>query len=248
MIQEVGKNLFTLTELRNRVCVFRDRAHAGKTVAGMLKAYANSEAVVMAVPAGGIQVGAVIARELRLLFDVAVVSKMTPSWDTEVGYGAVAFDGTVMLNETFVSGFGLTQAEIQEGIRNTKEKVARRMRILRGKRPLPDLRGTVILVDDGIASGFTLRAAVQALRRARSKEIVIAVPTAHRESIGPVAEGVEAVYCANLRTGFSFAVVDAYQHWRDVREEEVLELLEDLREEQESRILKPGPRGLQEKT
>jgi putative phosphoribosyl transferase len=214
-----------LPELRNRVHVFRDRSHAGRVLAGMLGKYRKTASVVLAVPAGGVAVGAVLAKELGLSLDVAVVSKITFSWNSEAGYGAVAFDGTVLLNEDLLSRYHLGDEEIEAGTRKTEEKVRRRMKAFRGDRPLPDFKGPVILVDDGLASGFTLRVAILALRKAGTAEIVLAIPTAHSESIRTIPEEVEGVYCPNLRRGLSFAVADAYEEWRDLDEEEVSKIL-----------------------
>jgi predicted phosphoribosyltransferase len=194
----------------------------------MLKEYQDSNATVMAIPAGGVAVAAILARELALPLDVAVISKITPSWNSEVGYGAVAFDGTVRLNEDYLARFNLGQEEIQKGIQKTKQKVARRVRMFRGDRPLPDFNRPILLVDDGLASGFTLRVAIEALHKAGSQQIILAVPTAHEESIQRVIGEVEAIYCPNIRSGFSYAVADAYEHWRDLEEEEVVQILEEF--------------------
>ena len=123
--------IFDLPKLRNRVRVFRDRASAGKVLAGMLEEYRDSHAMVMGIPAGGIAVAVEIARELDLPLDIAVVSKITLPWNSEAGYGAVAFDGTVMLNEELLSRLNLSNREIQAGIKKTEQKVARRVAMFR---------------------------------------------------------------------------------------------------------------------
>ncbi len=228
MKKAIPAQLSDLPELRNRVQVFGDREEAGRVLASMLKKYGNSDALVLAVPAGGVAVAVAIAQTLNLVLDVAIVSKITLPWNSEAGYGAVAFDGTVLLNQEFLPRLRLSPQDIEEGIARTKEKVSRRMERFRGNRPLPDLRRPVILVDDGIASGFTLLTAVEALKNAGSKEIVIAVPTAHEDSLQRLLERASAVYCPNVRGGWSFAVADAYHHWRDLEESEVIKLLEDF--------------------
>jgi predicted phosphoribosyltransferase len=195
----------------------------------MLKEYQDSNATVMAIPAGGVAVAAILARELALPLDVAVISKITPSWNSEVGYGAVAFDGTVRLNEDYLARFNLGQEEIQKGIQKTKQKVARRVRMFRGDRPLPDFNRPILLVDDGLASGFTLRVAIEALHKAGSQQIILAVPTAHEESIQGVINEVDAIYCPNIRSGRSYAVADAYEDWRDLDEDEVAQILKDFK-------------------
>jgi len=225
-----GDNVFEHSDLRNRVRMFRDRAHAGQILADMLRSYRASDALVLAIPAGGVPVAAAIARGLELPLDVAVVSKITLPWNTESGYGAVAFDGNVRLNENLVAALALGDAVVQEGIARTKAKVGGRVARLRGDRPFPELkRRSAILVDDGLASGFTMRAAVEAVRSRGAERIVVAVPTGHAESVRRIAAAVEALYCANIREGHSFAVADAYEHWVDVEEQTAVRMLEAAR-------------------
>jgi putative phosphoribosyl transferase len=226
MENRLPQNVFDIPELRDEIYAFSDRADAGSTLAVMLKTYRNTDAIVLAVPAGGVPVGAVIAQDLSLALDVLVVSKVTLPWNTEAGYGAVAFDGTVRLNEGLLPKLGLREDEIQQGIEKTKEKVARRFANLRGNRPFPDLSTRpVIVVDDGLASGFTLLVGVEALRKAGASHVMVAVPTGHADSVNMMADRVEAVYCGNIRHGWSFAVADAYRSWSDVTEEEVVSVL-----------------------
>src|SRR3989338_6992886 len=132
------KNIFDLPELRNRVRVFRDREHAGKVLAGMLESMRGARACVLGIPAGGIPVAQVIARDLELKLDTAVVSKITLPWNTEAGYGAVAFDGTVCLNQDLVESLALGEAVVNDGIARTRDKVDARLKRLRGGRPVPD--------------------------------------------------------------------------------------------------------------
>lgn len=128
-----------LAELRNRTAVFRDRAHAGEVVSGMLEPLRGADAVVFAVPAGGVPVAAVIAECLHCPLDVAVVSKITLPWNTEAGYGAVAFDGSVRLNRELIELLALGESVVSNGIAQTTEKVKRRVARLRDERPFPVL-------------------------------------------------------------------------------------------------------------
>ncbi len=219
-----------LERLRDRAGVFESRAEAGGVLAEMLAEHRDSPAVILAIPAGGVPVAAAVAEELHLPLDLAVVSKITLPWNPEVGYGAVAFDGSVLLNDDLVPYVGLTREEIDEGIQRTTERVHRRGLLLRGERPLPDLRGrTGILVDDGLASGFTMRLAVRAVQRLTPARTLVAVPTAHARVAALLAEDADELHVANLRHGSSFAVADAYRHWRDVPEEEVAQILRSVR-------------------
>jgi putative phosphoribosyl transferase len=219
-------NVIEMAELRNRVAVFRDREHAGEIMAGMLNRYAGAQAILFAVPSGGVPVAAIMAERLRLRLEVAVVSKITLPWNTEAGYGAVAFDGSILLNRGILSRTGLTKEQIEDGQRQTLEKVEGRLRKFRGDRPLPDLEtATAILVDDGLASGFTMLAAIGALRAIGGREVIVAVPTAGETAVELVAPAVESLYCANFRSGASFAVASAYKHWEDVEEQDAVHLL-----------------------
>ncbi len=218
-------NVIELSELRDRAAVFRDRKHAGEIMAGMLTRYTGARAILFAVPSGGVPVAAVMAERLLLRLEVAVVSKITLPWNTEAGYGAVAFDGSVLLNTGMLSRIGLTKEQIEEGRRETQEKVERRLRKFRGDRPLPDLEATTaILVDDGLASGFTMLAAIGALRTIGGRDVVVAVPTASATAVELVAPAVESLHCANFRGGASFAVASAYKYWEDVEEQDAVEL------------------------
>lgn len=204
--------------------MFRDRAQAGEVLAGLLEDFRGGEAVVLAIPAGGYPVAAALAERLGLPLDVAVVSKITPSWNTEVGYGAVAFDGTRRVDEARAADLGIDAAERRAGADAAARKVARRIALLRGGAPAPDLAGRpVILVDDGLASGLTMSVAIEAVRKAGAGLITVAVPTAHVEAARRVA-GQAEVRCANLRSGPRFAVADAYERWRDVTDDEILKM------------------------
>ena len=219
-------NVVDLPELRDKLSVFRHRQHAGEILAGMLEEYIASNALVMAIPAGGVPVGKVLAEKLNLFFDLAVVSKITLPWNSEAGYGAVAFDGSVQLNHDLMARLGLTEKQIEEGIDKTSKKVANRMRSLRGERLFPDLSAQqVILVDDGLASGFTMLVAIEALKKANARGMVVAIPTGPQRSMERISSEVDTLYCANVRGGWSFAVADAYERWSDVDEEELASIL-----------------------
>jgi putative phosphoribosyl transferase len=222
-------NIYDQPQLRDRLRVFRNRAHAGTVLATMLESSYEMRARIFAIPAGGVPVAAVIAESLELPLDIAVVSKITFPWNSEAGYGAVAFDGTVRLNDKLLSQCRLSEHTIQEGIEKTLNKVRRRVKEFYGQQECSQvLQHPVIVVDDGIASGFTLHVAVEALRNMGAHYITIAVPTGHEDAVHRIAQEVEAVYCANLRGGWVFAVADAYEQWSDVDEEEAIEIYKRL--------------------
>lgn len=224
--------LHEIPELRDRTAVFRDRDHAGEVLAEMLQSLRGSDARVLAIPAGGVPVAAALCRALALPLGVAVVSKITLPWNTEVGYGAVAFDGTVLLNDELVDQIGLDRAAIDRGVEETLGKVRRRLRELPGAVAPDELAGhPVVLVDDGLASGFTMRVAIEALRGTGPGRLLVAVPTGSPRTLRRLEPLVEELHCANVRGGLRFAVAEAYAHWSDVEESEAARILGDFRDE-----------------
>ena len=225
-MNKLPENVFDLFELREKTQVFADRKHAGEVLSVMLQTYRDSGGLLLGIPAGGLPVASAIRQTIALEMDVAVVSKITLPWNTEAGYGAVAFDGTVRLNQAMIAHVGLSESQIQQGSEKTRQKVSRRIKLLRGDRPFPEIhQRPVILVDDGLASGFTMLVAVESVKNAGAGEIVVAVPTGHLTSVENIAGQVTKVFCPNIRSGMSFAVANAYVNWSDVAEEELLEIL-----------------------
>ena len=215
-------------DLSNRVYVYRDRFDAGHVLAEMLKPLYQGvpNTWVLAIPAGGVPVGLVVAQELGLPFDVIIVRKIHFPDNPEAGFGAISFDGQVLLNEELIDYAGLTEEVIAQQIAKEKKDLEERNRLFRGNRPFPELEGKmVILVDDGLASGFTMMAAVKTVSSRGAQSIIVAVPTASEKAISKLSPLIDEIYCPNVRGGAFFAVADAYQHWYDLSQEEVLDLL-----------------------
>jgi len=214
--------------LRERMSVFRDRFHAGKLLAEKLREYAGQRNVILlAVPAGGVPVGYVIAKELGIKMDAIVVRKVQIPWNTEAGFGAVTWDGEAVLNDRLIAQLGLAEKTIAESVSKTKRVIDERQRGFRGDRPRPDLNGkVVVLVDDGLASGFTMLAAARSIHKQQPKRIVVAVPTASLGAVRLLSPEVDEIVCLNMRSGPVFAVADAYKNWYDLTDEEVTEILQ----------------------
>jgi putative phosphoribosyl transferase len=156
--------------------IFKDRHDAGRQLAERLLLY-RCNAVVLAIPRGGVPVGYEVSRGLDVPLDIIVPRKLPIPSDPEAGFGAVAPDGTVVLNEALMWYLGLSTEEIERIIGEVLGEVRRRIREYRGDRPLPRLSGkNVIVVDDGLASGYTMIAAVRALRKERPRRVIVAVP------------------------------------------------------------------------
>jgi putative phosphoribosyl transferase len=215
--------------LRDRTYVFADRAAAGKKLAEMLRDYQGKLLRLFAIPAGGVPVAVEIARALKVPLDLVIVRKIQLPWTTEAGFGALDPDGTPLFNEALLSRMPLTPEQIAAQVAKTEANLKEREEHLRGGRPYPDLAGaTTIIVDDGLASGYTMQAAVDFLKRKGAGELVVAVPTALDRTAQALLPKVDLLVCPNLRGGLSFAVAEAYENWYDLEQDEVLELLASL--------------------
>jgi putative phosphoribosyl transferase len=220
-------NLIEEPAYRNREFVFKDRLHAGELLADKLRpAVAKGNVEVLAIPAGGVPVGYVLAEKLGISLDVVVVRKIQVPWNTEAGFGAVTWDGRPILNELLVAQLGLSAEVVAQCISRTRQMVHERNQRLRGGRPFPDLSSrTVILVDDGLASGFSMMAAVESIKTQHPSKIVVGVPTGSPNAIELLAPSVDELVCLNVRSGPIFAVADAYEDWYDLSDDGTLEYL-----------------------
>jgi putative phosphoribosyl transferase len=215
--------------LKDRVQVFMDRSHAGRLLAERLLAYRDQKIHLFAIPAGGVPVAAEIARALVLPLDLIIVRKIQLPYTTEAGFGALNPAGEAIFNEELLQRIHLSPEDIAAQTAKTAAVIRRREEKLRGGRPYPDLAGEpAIVVDDGLASGYTMRAAVQFLKRQGGGRISAAVPTGSWRTVQNLLPEVDELLCLNVRFGWSFAVADAYQNWYDLAEEEVLEIMASL--------------------
>jgi len=206
--------------------VFRDRRHAGRVLAQVLVGYANrSDVIVLALPRGGVPVAYEVAKALHAPLDVFVVRKLGVPGHEEYAMGALAGGGVRVLNDEIVKRLGISDAAVDAVTRDELRELERRERLYRGGRPLPELRGrTVILVDDGLATGSTMLAAVKALRAQQPARIVVAVPTAAVETCARLRSDADEVVCATTPEPFR-AVGMWYDDFSQTSDEEVRELL-----------------------
>ncbi len=217
--------------LRDRRMVFSDRAEAGGMLASRLRRYRGSDALVLAIPAGGVPVAFEIAVALGLPMDLLVARKVQVPSNTEVGFGAVDPAGGVLINELLLRQLALTPDVVQQQVEKTRNVIEERNRIYREGRPFPSLeKRTVIVVDDGLATGYTLRAAVRYVLTKKPSRTVAAVPTGSRLSVEEMLPEVDELICLNVRGGHHYAVAEAYTHWSDVGDAEVLAVMRKERE------------------
>ena len=207
---------------------FADRRAAGRELAARLSHYAGrDDVVVLGLPRGGVPVAYEVARALRAPFDVFVVRKLGVPGHEELAMGAIASGGVRVLNDDVVAVTGVTDSEIDAVTRRERGELQRRERAYRGDRDPIGVEGrTAIVVDDGLATGATMRAAITALRERRAAVIVVAVPTASRETCAEIGRIVDEIICTRTPEHF-LAVGRWYRDFSPISDDEVRSLLEE---------------------
>jgi len=220
--------------------MFRDRKDAGLKLAEALKPYRKHDPLVLAIPRGGVEIGFHVALALDAPFAILVARKLPLPGDPEAGFGAVAEDGSTFLIEPLAATLG--SAVVDETIRRQREEIRRRIEVLRAGEPLPSLRDrAVIVLDDGIAMGSTIRAAIALCRNQKAQRIIAAAPVASpttTEDLKRIAD--EVVILEKPR--FFRAVAQVYEHWHDVSDEEVLRIMDEYRRRKVD-VERPPQRG-----
>lgn len=206
--------------------LFRDRRDAGRVLAGLLMHYLGHPGVlVLGLPRGGVPVAYEVATALGAPLDVFLVRKLGVPGHEELAMGAIASGGTVVLNDDVARGLGIPREAVARVAEQEGRELRRREQVYREGRPTPDVRGrTVILVDDGLATGASVRAAVQALRQQRPGRLVVAAPAAPESTCQELSAVVDEVVCATTPSPF-FAVGDSYWDFTQTTDEEVRDLL-----------------------
>jgi putative phosphoribosyl transferase len=211
---------------RNRLKVFKDRNEAGRLLGEQLLQYRRSDGLILGIPSGGIPVASEIEKALHLPMDLIIVRKIQLPHNPEAGFGAMGPDGEILLNEKLLKQIDLSEEEIDNQIRKTKDTIEKRDEIFRGKKPFPNLTDKiVIVVDDGLASGYTMFAAIKFLKRKIPRKIIVSVPTGSEKTVDFILPYVDELVCLNVRSGFPFAVADAYKNWYDLTDDEVLNII-----------------------
>lgn len=206
---------------------YRNREQAGRVLGERLKTYANrSDVIVLALPRGGVPVGAEVSVALRAPLDVFVVRKLGTPGQPELAMGAIASGGVRVLNEEVVGALQLSSEAIERVAEAEQRELERRERLYRGARPFPDLTDqVVIIVDDGLATGSTMRAVVQAVRQHRPAKVVVAVPAGAPDTCADLREEADEVVCAMTPQPF-YAVGLWYEEFEQTSDQQVRDLLE----------------------
>lgn len=209
---------------------FRDRVEAGRLLAAELASYKlPSDRIVLALPRGGVPVGSEVARILHAPLDVVVVRKLGVPWQPELAMGAIAGGPVEVLNHQLIAEIKISQEDIHAALKKGREEVERREKLYRGGRPAPDLRSrTVLLVDDGLATGSTMLAAVRYVRTFKPAKTMIAVPVGSAEACERLKREVDEFLCLATPEPFT-AVGEWFIDFRQVSDADVQGLLEENR-------------------
>ena len=191
----------------------------------------SKEFICFAIPNGGVPVVEGFCSVFKIHYDILIVRKIKIPFNTEAGFGAVSTDGTVLFNEPLLHQLNLSETAIKESIALTKKEIQERIKYYNKKSDLLHYytkkiqSKNIILVDDGLASGFTMLAGIKMIQKYKPSKIYIMVPTAPMRTIKRIEHEVNGIFCPNIRNTLWFAVADAYKNWYDVPETEVLEIL-----------------------
>lgn len=205
---------------------YADRTDAGKVLANELEIYAHrKDVIVLALPRGGVPVAYEIAKVLSVPLDVIIVRKLGVPCHEELAMGAIASGNVTVFNNQIIRELDVSQHALNQVILKEKDELKRREFAYRGNRKFPDLNNkTIILVDDGIATGATMKAAIEALKQQHVASIIVAIPVAAYDTCQEISEIVNEIVCPFKPKNF-YAVGAWYQHFSQTSDEEVIELL-----------------------
>jgi predicted phosphoribosyltransferase len=210
---------------------FQDREEAGKMLALKLTEYSNKDTIVLAIPRGGVVIGYQVANELKAPLDIIVPRKIGAPYNSELAIGAVAEDGSLSLDESAVMYMNISKSYIEEESRRQITEIRRRLKLYRGETPYPMLQDhVIIIVDDGIATGSTVKAAIASIRKKKPKSVVVAVPVAPRSTVKELEKEADRVICLSTPE-FFYAIGQFYVDFSQTTDGEVIRLLKKSREE-----------------
>lgn len=209
--------------------VFEDRADAGQKLADKLAGYISEDGLVLAIPRGGVVVGAEVARRFGLELDLIIPRKIGSPQNPEMAVGAVTQDGTTILNQRLVEVLRISQPELSEKIDYEINEIKRRMLLYRGGENGRDYKGRqIIVVDDGVATGYTMLAALRSARNFQPRELILAIPVAPPDTLEVLEKEVDVVVCL-LVPGNFYAVGQFYVDFDQTDDDEVIEILKELK-------------------
>ena len=215
---------------------FSDRVDAGKRLASALKDFSGKKGIVLAIPRGGVVVGYMIAKALNLPLDVIIPRKIGAPDNPELAIGAVAEDGTAILDGNLIKYLGVSREYIKEETERQKQEIGRRLKLYRQDASYPNLKGLdVIVVDDGIATGSTMKAALASVKNRGAASITVAVPVGPPSTIDELEKMADRVVCLHTPEFFQ-AIGEFYTDFSQTSDEEVIGLLRENKRNLEKKI------------
>jgi putative phosphoribosyl transferase len=205
--------------------LFDNREEAGQRLAESYQG-PREDLVVLGIPRGGLPVGYPLAASTKGKLDVIVVRKLPIPYNPEMGFGAIAPDGSIVINERVMHDLQLPEAQIQGIAAEVLEEVARREKAYRGDRPFPELKGkNVVLCDDGLATGYTMIAAIKMARQQDPRSVNVAVPVSPADTADKIKSLADYLHCLYISTHYPFAVASFYRDFHDMNDREVISYL-----------------------
>ncbi len=210
--------------------IFENRHDAGRQLAAKLGGYSARTAVVLAIPNGGVPVAIEVAGVLKAELDVIVCRKVPMLLNPEGSLGAATDDGTVIINEEALRAIGLTRQRLEQDISRIRADIKQRSLLYKGNRPIVRVADkSVIIIDDGLASGYTMMAAVESVRHRHPREVIVAVPVASAIAFKRLEKVADKVIACTVGYMPQFYVSDFYRYWHDLSDNDVVRYLEEWR-------------------
>jgi len=226
----------------NRSPLFENRYDAGVKLAAKLAEYKTQQVIVLAIPNGGVPVAIPVALALNADLDIVVARKLPIPLLPEGGFGAVADDGTTIFNQDVLKAINLDEHQINYQVNKVRSDIRQRSLIYRNNRTLSVVKGkTAIIVDDGLASGYTMLAAVESVKRRQPARIIIAVPAASEAAVAQVAKAANRVFTVETSHAQKFYIADYYRYWNSLSDEEGVRCFRDWQARRNQNGTKPPP-------
>jgi putative phosphoribosyl transferase len=220
--------------------IFESRYDAGRQLAEKLAAYRKEPVIVLAIPNGGIPVGLQVALALNADLDLVISRKIPIPLQPEGGFGAVADDGTTILNQPVLKGINLSEKQINYQVSKVRNDIQQRSLLYRGSKPLSIVKERIaIITDDGLASGYTMMAAIESVRRRQPKQIIAAVPAASAAAVKNVEKTADRVVTVVTSFAPKFYISDFYRYWHVLSDQEGLKCYKDWQMRRYQSSIKP---------
>ncbi len=205
--------------------MWRDRREAGRYLAEALKEFKNKDVLVLAIPRGGVVVGDEVATALNAALDVVVPRKIGAPFNPELAIGAIAADGSKVLDQNLIQRLDVSEEYLKKEIERQTEEIKRRISEYRGDRPPLEIEEkTVILVDDGVATGATTLAAIKYLRNKKPAQIILAIPVGPPDTVEKLKKEVDRLICLSIPSLF-YAVGQFYEQFEQTTDQEVVDII-----------------------